>query len=119
MSGMGHSRLRRGTRCMHVLPQCPESGRKVRALLSVAMGQLQTHAAQQSRSTGCSPCETLLLQTWSSEWADLQPVGAAQSSAKLFAAFLTRDKKCRTTAEGSPWRETRFRGAVSLAPSLS
>jgi hypothetical protein len=32
------------------LPQCPESGRKVRALACVAMGQLRTTAPQQTSS---------------------------------------------------------------------
>ena len=50
MSALGHSRRGRLLRIVGPLPQCPESGRKVRASPSVAMGQKLTHAVQQMAS---------------------------------------------------------------------
>lgn len=43
----------------------------------------------------------------------------SQKVGRFIAAFLTKARKCRTTAEGSPRREARFRGCVTRAAPLS
>jgi hypothetical protein len=45
-----HSRRSRSKAPVDLLPQCPESGRSLRASPSVAMGHLRTHAPQQTAS---------------------------------------------------------------------